>query len=419
MKHAMKHALYLAAFLLFLVVPPTRADVPGLMGSGAGQPEEDIYYKALNAAGVKVFRIGHYPWTYYDQNTKMPTPQNWDKALWKARQYGITPYLFFEVENPDDPNNPLWDYDQWFRIGRAHAERFRPNSAWWKQQGVTNYGVMTYCAFNEPDIGPIVKSADKIAKYARCLEGLADGVHSVSPKLRVLPGGFATPNSNSDWTMRGIGLALAPLFNNGKLDGVDVHSYLGGRFAPLDSTRHHSSQNYFDQIKRACGITADINFYTTEFNCARYAPEGITEEFAYPRLLLAIWDALGVVKNDGRTSATRIAMPYSLFLDIDKDSNGFRTALDPWTPHTNGKIVRMVATKTAGMSFASLDPKKSGVFVLKGKGKKMWVWQNWKGWTDRPGTSFTLTGIPRRATRLEVYGWDSYDRPRQTLPLSG
>jgi hypothetical protein len=54
--------------------------------------------------------------------------------------------------------------------------------------------------------------------------------------------------------------------------------------------------------------------------------------------------------------------------------------------------------------------------VLEGAGRKMWVWQNRQAWTDRPGTTRRLAGLPPMARKLEVYGWDGLF---QTVPLSG
>jgi hypothetical protein len=48
----------------------------------------------------------------------------------------------------------------------------------------------------------------------------------------------------------------------------------------------------------------------------------------------------------------------------------------------------------------------AGLFVLEGSGRKLWVWQNREKWTDRPGTSITVEGIPAGTQKLEVYGWD-------------
>lgn len=68
------------------------------------------------------------------------------------------------------------------------------------------------------------------------------------------------------------------------------------------------------------------------------------------------------------------------------------------------------------MDFVSCDPKGRGEFVLEGAGKKLWVWQNRKAWTNHPGTTFTIRDIPANSTKLSVYGWDGL---RQTVDVAG
>ncbi|MNC43035.1 hypothetical protein D3C75_918770 [compost metagenome] len=75
-----------------------------------------------------------------------------------------------------------------------------------------------------------------------------------------------------------------------------------------------------------------------------------------------------------------------------------------------------VIEKTKGMSFVSLDPKKTGEYVLNGSSKKMWIWQNLDYWTNHPGTSYTINGLPDGTYKLEVIGWDG---ERQTIAISG
>ena len=71
---------------------------------------------------------------------------------------------------------------------------------------------------------------------------------------------------------------------------------------------------------------------------------------------------------------------------------------------------------TDGTKFVSCDPKKSGEFVLEGPGRKIWVWQNRKAWTNHPGATFALRGVPGNATQLSIYGWDGL---RRTIELDG
>jgi hypothetical protein len=92
------------------------------------------------------------------------------------------------------------------------------------------------------------------------------------------------------------------------------------------------------------------------------------------------------------------------------------TDLSPWQPNARGTAYKLVAELTAGMLVQSVDPLKSGVCILSGGGKKMWVWQDRAHWTDHPGPNCLLTGVPARAIELRIYGWDGL---RKTVALSG
>ena len=97
-------------------------------------------------------------------------------------------------------------------------------------------------------------------------------------------------------------------------------------------------------------------------------------------------------------------MPWNVFNTTERDVNyGLCVRQDPWVPTARGKVFQAVVGLTKGMEIVSCDPRKSGVTVLAGVGRKMWVWQNRKGWTDRPGTSFEIRGVPAGAQRIEVH----------------
>jgi len=85
---------------------------------------------------------------------------------------------------------PLGDYNKWFAIGRDFATLFRPNSPWLVSQGITGWGISVYSAINEPDLAVDIP----FSTYVNAIEGLADGVHSVDPTLKVIPGGFMSEN---------------------------------------------------------------------------------------------------------------------------------------------------------------------------------------------------------------------------------
>ena len=62
-------------------------------------------------------------------------------------------------------------------------------------------------------------------RYASALAGLSAGVKSVQPDGKVMPGGFASVNAFGDCTLRGLATHLEPLWANGTLDGLDLHTY--------------------------------------------------------------------------------------------------------------------------------------------------------------------------------------------------
>jgi len=164
-----------------------------------------------------------------------------------------------------------------------------------------------------------------------------------------------------------------------------------------------SLQSQFEEVKRKAGITANVAFCTDEMNVKR---REITEDQAARDFLTALWDALGVVGNDGRR-VTEFVLPWNIFNLHTKDEHyGLCSQLDPWKPVARGKVLQLVCELTKGMNFVDCDPKVRGEFVLHSPGKKLWVWQNREAWTDHPGLTYTLRAIPAGATELSVYGWD-------------
>jgi len=370
-------------------------------------------FKALQAVGAKMCRINLYPGHYVrrrDWNT--PNARSIDGVMKLAYQYGVTPIVLFEYYTDYYQNEGFGNYQQWFGIGQAFAARYRPNGSWGQENGIKDWGITIYTAMNEPEPGEFRKGGKLGPEpYVAALKGLADGVHAVDKTLKVLPGGFMAANAWNDWTLRGLGPALAPLFNDGTLDGIDLHTYYDIKYAPMENQYGDSAQSNFDDVKKAGGITADINFYSTEFN---YKKREVTEEQAARGFLTGIWDNLGVVKNDGASGATGFAFPWNLFNEATKDTEyGMRVQLDPYVPSPRGDVLKLVLGLTKGMTFAARDPRKTGEYVLTGNGKKLWVWQNRKGWTNHPGNSYTVTDIPVGTRRLEVYGWNGL---RQVVP---
>jgi hypothetical protein len=68
-------------------------------------------------------------------------------------------------------------------ITNSRRNRYSPNSQWLLSNNISDFGISVFTAFNEPEGTNLPYS-----EYYYALLGLADGVHSVSPSLRVNPG---------------------------------------------------------------------------------------------------------------------------------------------------------------------------------------------------------------------------------------
>ncbi|MGI4796838.1 MAG: hypothetical protein ACRYG8_22865, partial [Janthinobacterium lividum] len=209
--------------------------VSGMVGGGnltadlAGSQLEPMY-EALHGVGARLGRMNSYSWR--DANGT-PTPQTLDTAMAQAWQNNVTPMVLLEYYGSyatSSSHQPVGSYSQWFQVGQAMAERFRPNGVWARAHGIKNWGVRVFSAMNEPD----VEQSIPLPAYHDALAGLADGVHSVDTSLKVVPGGFATCNSQWDATLRGYGPIIADLLNTGRLDGIDLHTYYHQHWFPIE-----------------------------------------------------------------------------------------------------------------------------------------------------------------------------------------
>lgn len=397
--------------------PAVRADVPGRIGGGnfvvrRNLDREESQFKVLRLLGAGMCRIPVSEGTYFSPRDKQPHPDQCDALVLMAHRYGVTPMILFEYYTRW--NGPVGGYEKWKAVGRAFAERFRPDSPWLISRGIRGWGVWLYTAFNEPTWQSNNPQPIPTDQYARALEGLADGVHAVDANLCVSPGGYIEGS-----LARGrcpYVTAAAPLFNAGKLHSLDIHRYWDVKHIPWQGTRRWSLQSQFDEVKRQAGITADIHFHTTEMNVKR---REISEDEAARMFVTALWDALGVVGNRGQP-VTRFVMPWDLFHTAEKDEHyGLCTQLDPWQPTARGQVLRLVCRLAKGMDFAACPPKGPGEFVLEGQGRTMWVWQNREAWADHPGTAYTVKGLPAGAHTLEVYRWNSWSGPWRTHDVRG
>lgn len=369
-----------------------------------GAPSVQLY-SALHGVGARMGRMDSYGWRDLDRK---PIPHNFDAAMLEAHRNRIRPIILLEYEGSYQtlqPPQPTGSYDDWFAAGQAFARRFRPNGEWALENGIENWGAEIFTAINEPDVQATIPRET----YRDALAGLADGVHSVDAALRVVPGGFATCNSHGDATLRGYGTAIAGLLQDGRLDGIDLHTYYHAQWYPLTKGREFSAQTCFDRIKAAIGLTRDINFYSTEFNVTR---EGAWSD---PRLaaklfLTAFWDNAGVVRADGRTSATVLAFPWNLADTGRIEGPGYAMAATeaPWSPDPRAKVLSLVLKLAGDMSFTALD-RSAGTFTLEGAAGQLQVWQDVKGWTESWGPVWEVQ-LPPWATAAELWGWDGKRR---------
>ncbi|RAI40362.1 hypothetical protein CH341_23940 [Rhodoplanes roseus] len=378
----------------------------------AGKPESRQLYQALHGVGAMLGRMNSYGWRNL---ARRPTPRDFDAAMREAHRAGITPVLLFEYDGSYqvlDPPQPIGSYADWFEAGRVYAQRYRPDGEWGRENGVRGFGATVFSAINEPDVLATIPHA----AYHDALAGLADGVHSVDPSLKVVPGGFATCNSQRDPTLRGYGPAIADLLESGKLDGIDLHTYYNARWFPLTRGREFSAQDCFDRVKAAIGLKRDVNFYATEYNIARVEAweDG---KLAASLFLTAIWDHLGVVGADRKRSATVLALPWNLGDTVRVDGPAYAMAdtENPWTPDPRAVVLRTVMQLAGDMRFTALDPLDTGMFRLESDEAILLVWQNRPGWTDKPGRTWTVD-LPDWARTAELWGFDGL---RTVFPVHG
>lgn len=362
-------------------------------------------YQALHGVGARMGRMDSFGWRTIE---RVPTPHDFDAAMLEAHKNGIQPVVLFEYEGSYQyltPAQPIGSYQDWFTTGQTMARRFRPNGEWAKENRIANWGATIFTAINEPDVQATIPRKD----YHDALAGLADGVHSVDKSLRVVPGGFGTCNSHGDATLRGYGPAIADLFEDGRLDGIDLHTYYNDRWYPMTRGSAFSVQTCFDRIKQAMGLKRDINFYSTEFNVAR-AGAWEDADVAAKLFLNAFWDQIAIVGNDGRTPKMVFAFPWNLGDTPRVDGPHYAMAVgeDPWMPESRSLVLKRVLDLAGDMKIVSID-RRHALYRLAGPDAELIVWQNIAGWTDRPGRAVELE-LPDWTRDIEVWGWDGMQR---------
>ena len=387
--------------------PPADLIGGGNFTNGNVGKELDYQIQVLKSLGANRCRVNLYPDAYLmNRNWDSVNPKPIDAVMLKLHAAGIRPMLLLEYYSQYQGEHGLGSLEQWKVIGKTLATRYRPGGEWAKENNITDgFGIDLYTAFNEPEPGDFRLGGSPGPKpFIDSIRGLAEGVHSVDPNLKVIAGGFMAANAWKDWTLRGLAPALAPLLNDGTLAGLDLHTYYDVQWAPMEGGYTSSAQHNFDMVKLVSGITRDIEFFSTEFN---YKNRICTPEQAAAGMLTGIWDHLAVVGNDGRTLKTGLALPWNVFNEQKTDDQfGMVLTAEPYIPAPNGMVLRQVLELTKDMRIVAADPRGTGMIALIGGGRTMWVWQNRTGWTDQPGETVELCGIPAKATEVEVYGWE-------------
>jgi hypothetical protein len=404
--------LLTAALWIVARASVVRADPAAIMGGDIGvsrTPQQvATELNSIQAAGIHMARVSLVPDTYYAKSA--PSLGDMDDVVLACHKHGITPVLEFEFYQFWIPfgwfnARPLKDYD-WKAIGHLFAARYAPGSAWLKSQSITNWGVTVYTAINEPD-NYLNGGHIPLQDYFDAIKNFAQGIHSAGAALKVVPGGFARPCSYMDYTTGGYATILAPLFNDGTLDGIDIHTY-NGDWTPMKWD--FTAQNNFERVKTACGITRDINYYCTEFNyTSDKHPDA--DEWA-KNFLSCMWNQLTITNTAGQRKV-QLAFPFKLNSIKSKQwPFGMSTQLDPWEPDTRGKTLRDVVTLTNGMEFVRCQ---QGLFELHRDGATLWVLQNRTGWrSGHVSTSLTLKKIPAGMKSLQI--WDGLSK---TIELAG
>lgn len=382
-----------------------------------------VMLNILQSINATACRTNLYPGSYIDNNNwSMPTPAVLDGFMLAAYARNITPMVLLEYYPNFYPSVGFGTPQQWQGIGAAFAEYLQPGGGWAVKYGIRNFGVSVYSAVNEPDgqanftVNGTVPGPDA---YVAALAGLSAGVKSVNPALKVAPGGFMSANAFDDWTLRGLGPRLAPLWNSGALDALDLHTYFDIQYAPMEGTHGHSAQANVDAIRAACGITSPtLAFHATEYN---YKERLVNETYAAAGLLTAVWDALGVVGADG-APATALAFPWNIFNTNASDLDyGMAVTDAPYVPTQRGVTFALVTRMLAARAWqwVSADPRSAGVFVLAASAgdATLTVWQNRDGWTSMQPLRdvFNVTQLPLGATQVQYYGFDGL---RQVVPVS-
>ena len=339
------------------------------------------------------------------------SPENFDGVVDYANSKDVNIYLYLEYRSDLDGGS-IYDFD-WYEVGRTYAQHFGDR--------VEAYGII-----NEPDH---VVSGNSPEQVAFAVEQFADGVHSVNSDYVVTsPGLGGTPMSieRTDLFLK----ALGPLFNDDTLQVLNLHSYHDTKpnphYSSIDNSSDWAPTRNFERAKEVGGITDNIGYAAGEFNYRNW--QG-TDEDRGIGFLTTIWDQLSVVGNGGVNDRVGLfSAPFTITGSHPTKQTSMADSFTydeegnySWQPNEKGLVLREVLKLTRGMNFIYTDPHNTGVNILKGNERKMWVWQYRDDFSNLTDDSVVrISGIPNDATGLAIYRWDSVaDEPYALIELNG
>ncbi|VEP18082.1 hypothetical protein H1P_690002 [Hyella patelloides LEGE 07179] len=339
------------------------------------------------------------------------SPEKFDAVVDYANSKDVNIYLYLEYRSDLDGGS-IYDFD-WYEVGRTYAQHFGDR--------VEAYGII-----NEPDH---VVSGNSPEEVAFAVEQFADGVHSVNSNYIVTSPGLGGTPMSIERTNQFLE-ALGPLFNDDTLQVLNLHSYHDTKpnphFSSIDNSSDWAPTRNFDRAKEVGGITENIGYAAGEFNYRNWRG---TDEDRGIGFLTTIWDQLSVVGNQGTNDRVGLfSAPYNITGSHPTKQTSMADSFSyddsgnyDWQPNEKGQVLREVLNLTKGMDFVYTDPLDTGVNVLKGNDRKMWVWQYREDFSSLTDDSVVrISGIPSNATGLAVYRWDSTaDEPYAIIDLNG
>lgn len=407
------------------------------IGSGtAGDPfaSSGIAYQRWSVAelsGSSMLRVGVLITDLYkDGWNAAPDFSEGDAKMLRSYQFGaMEPVFLLNWDSTRDdtatvPIDNVWmGEDKWYNAGVALANRYRPNSDWWLNQGIEDFGARYYCAKNEPAHVWTDQNVETPERFALFVEAFADGVHSIDWELRPTTGGLW----GGYWKYYE---AVVPLLNDGTIYGMHNHPYGSDKsqYTPIYKSK---PQDLYDAwIDR--GVKDGLPIFFDEAGYSAYSEDGTTipAHRNAPKQLSFLLGCFGIVDGLG-LPATEFVMPWCIVQNDGEDPTWGLWSVNGYNPiefNEKGKVVQMIAQHLSGMDVLSSDTRHEGTMKLSGNGKTAWVFHNRDFWTHTIKSSMELVDIPIDATQLQVAYWDSWQQnpgttghlaPATTLNISG